>query len=332
MKTSDKVLNIFSIVAALVIGFLIGLVIEYPKVDKSSVSGTIAKINNYRNTQNSTSDIEIQNELVTDTARLKSVQNYLNFFYVTAAKMAGDIQFAVKEANAIDAFKTSYQSQITNLNNYEKYLSSARTDLLLAISVCKNPKETDPLLLKDLLNQVNNVIAQVNYKNRIVLDFMEAISTYADANKDDDIQNLKAAHDLLTLNEVNIAKVTRDRPLLKSLVKKDLLSDGKELKKIDQQIMNKMILQDIDKLGRAFDSEKPGFDDVEKLGYVDSEKLSLKDVEKLCNDIILDAEKLGYIALDVEKLGFSNDADKLSALNDSEMLSDLCTPFCGLGN
>lgn len=306
MKTSGKVLNIFGIFAALVIGFLIGLVTEYPKVDKSSLSGTITKINNYRNAQESESVIEIQNELLTDTARLKSVQNYLNFFYITAARMEGEIQFAVKEANAIEAFKTTYQNQITNLNNYEKYLSSARTDLLLAISACKNLKETDPLVLNDLINQVNNIVAQINYKNRIVLDFMDAISTYSDINKNDDLQNLKTAYDLLTLNGVNIAKVTRDKSLLKSLVKKDLLSDRNDLKKVDQQIMNKMILQDIDRLGQVLDSEK----------------LNSWDAEKLCNEIILDAENLGLVTLDIERLDIHLD---------SEMLSATCKPFC-VGN
>jgi len=44
MKTNSKLMIGFAIVAALVVGFLIGLFVEYPKVDPDQLSGTIGRV------------------------------------------------------------------------------------------------------------------------------------------------------------------------------------------------------------------------------------------------------------------------------------------------
>jgi len=326
MKKSGKLLSAFGMIAALVIGFLIGISVNFPKVDNSKIIGTIGKIENYRKVQGAITEIELQNELTSDSAKLKSLQNYLNFYYLMAVKMADDIQFTIEESNATEAFKTANQVQITNLANYEKFLSSARIDLLLAISVCKAPEKTDPLLLKDLLNQANNVIAQINFKNKTVLNYIDLLASYIDVNNTGNTQGLMRANDLLALNELNSAIITRDKLLLKSLDKKPLFGDAKNMKWIDQQNMNKLMQQDIEKLG-AFDIEKLGIFDIEKLGldntetlriFCDSEKLGIFcDSEKL--GIVNDSEKLGIVG-DTEKLGIVGDTEKLSIVGDTEKL------------
>lgn len=314
MKTKGNLFIVVGIVFALIIGFLIGISVDYPKIDNSSVSGTIRKINNYRKAQSSISEIKIQNELASDTTKLKSVQNLLNFYYITAVKMAGDVKFAVDEANAVDAFRTSNQSQITNMTNYEHFLSSARTDLLLAISVCRNPEKTDPLLLKEMLNQANNVIAQINYRNQTVLNFIDVLSSYVEANKTGKFQELMRVHDLLMLNEINSALMTRNKILLNFFDKKALLTDGKNLNWVDQKNMNKLMQQDMEKLS-ALDVEKLGITDMEKLGA------AVEDAEELGRIIVFDAEKLGRL-MDTEKLGIEIvfDAEKLGMYNDTEIL------------
>ena len=303
MRKKSKVLNVFGFVFVFVIGLLIGLAVEYPKVDNSLVSGTISKINNYRNSQISASDIELQNEFITDTAKLKKFQNYLTFSYLTVVRTSGIIQFSVKEANAIEKFKTSNQSQITNLNNYEQYLSSARTDLLLSISAFQNPEKTEPVIIKDLINKVENIVAQISYRNRTILDFMEALASYAEVNKTGDIQGLRTSYDLLAINELSTAIVSHDKSLFETFNKKTILTDEKELKLVDQQIVNSIMLQDLDKLGRIMDAEHLGLKDAEKLGFL--------DVQKLGDAINSDSERLGFV-FDAEKLGIINDSEMLN--------------------
>jgi len=310
MKNSGKLLIGFGVVTALIIGFLIGISVDYPLVNRDSVSGTISKINNYRKAQNATSDIQLKSELISDTSRLKSVQNLLNFYYFTAVKMSGDVKFALKEATAVSAFTAANQNQMTKMTSYDKFLTSARTDLLLAISVCRKPKETNPLLLNDLLNQANNVVAQMNFKNRTVLEFVDALASYIAVNKTGKFQELKKAHDLLMINEITSAVMLNDKLVLSSFDKKALFADGKNMQMINKQEMTKLMKQDMEVLG-MLDSEKLGslINDSEKLGsfYSDSEKLGslINDSEKLGGivSLINDSEKLGSLINDSEKLG-----------------------------
>ena len=322
MKTKSKLFIALGVFFALVVGFLIGISVDYPKVSNKDVAGTITKINNYRNSQIMKSDIQIKNELISDTTKLKTIQKILNYYYLSAVKMSADVQLTLKETNSIESFKANYKEQISKLENYEKFLSSARTDLLLAISACNKPDESDSQVLKELLNQANNVIAQMNYKNRIVLEFIDNLVAFTETNKKDVTQELRNAHDLLFLNELNAAILTADRALLKSMDKKVLLTDLHNLVLMDTESLKGLIATDVDKLGDEFnlDSDKLGFfGDNEKMDWnwvMDSEKLNMgfvPDSEKL-NGVPFDAEKLYAPAqMDAEKLGVC-DAEKLSAL------------------
>lgn len=322
MKTKSKLLITMGILIALAVGFLTGLTVEYPKTDQNEVSGTITKIKNYRNSQNSKSDVQIQNELASDTVRLKSVKKTLNYYYLTAVKMANDIQFTLNAANSLEDFKNSQKEQIESLTNYEKYLSSARTDLLLAISVCEKPDESDAQIFMELMNQAYNVVAQMSYKNRIVLEFIDNLAAFAKKNNSLVSEELLTAHDLLVLNELNSALLTNDKSLLSSLDKKDFLSNVKNLKSYDNVKMNKLINQDVERLGNRLM-------DIEKLGMWDSEKLGLHlDQEKLGQALLYDSEKLGRM-LDTEKLNWS-DSEKLGFVNDSEYLGILDAEQLGI--
>ena len=331
MKTSGKLLSAFGIVGGLIVGFIIGVSVDYPKVDNNKVSGTIGKVNNYRKTQGSITEIELQNELTSDTLKLKSVKQYLNFYYLTAVKQAGDIKFAIDEANAITAFKTANQATITSLTSYQKFLSSARTDLILAIAVCKEPSKTDPTILKDIINQANNMIAQMNFKNRTVLEFIDSLTTFINDNKDEKTEGLKKANDKLILDQLNTAIRTHDKIIVRSLEKKQLFTDVEKLNYyLDQQSLSNQINQDIEKFA-ALNAEKLGIFDTEKLAVADKESFGLVNDSELLRAIFTDAEKLGAGFTDAEKLGagFTDaeklgvimpDAEKLGIIMDSEKL------------
>ena len=144
MKTSAKLFITLGIIFALVIGFFIGISVSYPKADKGLTSATITKINNYRKFLSATSEINLKNVLVSDTVQRKFLQNYFRFYYITTAKMSGDIRFSIDEANAAESFKNLHKKEIENLVAYEKTLSIARTDLMIALRATINPEKADP--------------------------------------------------------------------------------------------------------------------------------------------------------------------------------------------
>jgi len=331
MKTSGKLLSVFGIVGGLIVGFIVGISVDFPKVDNNKISGTIGKVNNYRKAQGSITEIDLQNELASDTLKLKTVKQYLNFYYLTAIKQAEDIKFALDEANAITVFKTTNQATIASLTDYQKFLSSARTDLILAIAVCKEPSKTDPVILKDILNQANNMIAQMNFKNRTVLEFIDSLAMFINGNQDEKTEGLKKVNDRLILNELNTAVMTNDKLIVKSFDKIRLYTDVEKLNySLDRQSLSNQIKQDIEKIA-AFDAEKLGIYDNEKLAVTDKESFGVvndseilhamfSDIEKL-EACFTDAEKLGMKLPDKEKLGAGfTDAEKLGIILDSEKL------------
>ena len=295
MKSSVKLLFVFGIIFALIIGLFIGLSFKIGKVNETEISGTIAKINNYRKAQNSITGTEIKNQLLSDTVRLKYMQNYLRFYYTTAVKMAGDIRFSIDEANAIEPFKNANNKEIADLVSYEKTFALARTDLLLALRACIYPVKTDPFLLSEFINQASNDIAQMNFLNRTVLDFIDILALYLEKNKTVSLPGLTRAHDLLMYNELNYSLSTQDKAVLKSFNNKDFFSSDKNQNLIDTKSLKEIIKQDFEKLAimddeipglkdfeklRMKDIEKPGIDDTEKLGFINSEKLRVPDSEK----------------------------------------------------
>ncbi len=309
MKKSKNLLFVLGIVAALIVGFLIGLVVNFPPADDSAISGTIGKVDHYRNIQASEADIELRNELANDTTKLKQLQNYLNFYYVNAVKMAEDIDFAVEEANGVDAFKKANASQIMNLTRYKDFLIPARTNLLMALAACKGVQETDPLLLKDLLNRAHNSVAQINYRDRLVLDFISTLNAFIAENGEDSFPGLEEAHDRLALNQLYTSLITKDKMVLKFLDKTAMYSNSAEkFKAYDQNKLNTAIQQDMTIL-----------------------KFFHQDVNKL-NDYAGDKEILENIVQDFNKLNSAYDQNHLNSCLDQNKLNSVANDATVIGS
>jgi hypothetical protein len=253
MKSTGKLFVVFGIIFGLIIGFFIGIAFNLQKVDKSEVSGTIAKINNYKNIQEGEIQMDLKSELLSDTVKLQSMQKYFYYYYATTAKMEGDVRFAINEANAIIPFRNLYNFEITALATYCKSLSSARTDLLLALRGCLSPEKTDPLLFGELLNQANSSIARLNFRNRAVLNFMDILASYTLANKSLNLQGLNRARNLLTNNELNTAFHTSDKILMNASDQRQYLTDDKNREPIDSIGRISSVKHDLEKLA-ALDS------------------------------------------------------------------------------
>jgi hypothetical protein len=335
MKT--KILITLGILFAFFVGFIIGVIVDYPRFDVSNASGTIGKVKNYRNVKASEADIKFINDLASDTNKVKQLKAYYNFYYVNAANLSTNLAIAIKEANAVTGFGSQNQESINQMAEYVNFLSEARIDLILQITALNAISKADPALFMILRNQANNVIAQMNYRNKIVIKFLAQVDAFVKDSPSEATAGLKKIHDVLTLNQVLNSIITKDKMVLKYFDKKQLFSNAEELMAHDQTKLNNTLQQDFEKLTYFFDydSEKLGrvFDkesliavfasanslaqallfDSEKLGILDSERLGIEDKENLGIIEIADFEKLGVQAIvwdkelgawDSEKLGY----------------------------
>jgi len=221
MNNSKKILTGVIIGLSFISGFLIGLLVDYPKTDESKLVGTIGRVNNYRNVKVSENDIKLRSELQENNLIQKQYLQYYSFQYASIAKLASDIENALNASEQVVEFSTNNKNEIESLTSLNTFLGEARKDILLALSAIKDPSETGESI-GNLLNNANNAIAQISFKQKTVIEFVDALSLFFENHNPADYIELKKAHDALLINQVQLAVITKDKPMLKYLDKQKL--------------------------------------------------------------------------------------------------------------
>jgi hypothetical protein len=332
MKTSTKILIALAIVLSLLIGFFIGITVDYPKADTSELAGTIGKVNNYRNVKVTENDVQLRSELLSNKAMLTSYSQFYSFHYTSCVKLVKDIDFAIQAAEGTALFKGSYSLEIENLKQFREILDQARKDLLLALTSLQKLSESDDNDIAMFINNANIAIAQIKYKQNDVLAFVESIEKFLQGNNPEQFSDLLKAHDLLSVNQIVAAAVTNDKPMLKAYNKKQLLTakENTNLACLSQEDLNKAIASDMGDLRSSFDNNEKVVGLVGNAGAIGATEKQLgiiiPAVEKLGLLIVLSSEKLGAAnaeklgAWNVEKLGIILNTEKLGTILNSEKL------------
>lgn len=322
-----------------IVGFIIGGQVNFPPANEAKIAGTIGKVNNYRNVKISENDLELRNELMSNEVLLTQYRKYLSFHYLNSTRQMDELRKALDAGRSTPEFAASFPSEIAALDRLQFYLEEARKDILIAISALQNIADTDQQNIGLLISNAGNVITQINYRGQEVIDYTVALAGFLKTHEQGQFPELKKAHDLLLLSQVKSAVISNDKPRLKYLDKRELLSSkpellqlvGSEASLMDQ--VNKdmeslgLLVPDQERLLVCLDMEKLGvFTDNEKLNVAaDNEKLNvenatvgLMDLEKL--GVVWDQEKLGYL-VDSEKLGlYVGDSEKLNLNLNAEKL------------
>ncbi len=311
MKTKGKILMALVILAAIAAGFLIGISVEYPRLNNEDLSGTIGKVKKYSNTKATEVDIQLKDELMSDSLMANSLKGYVTFYYLKALDLQEVISISVTRANSNELFKSKYENRIAALGNYGEFLKNARGDLSLAVAACQDVKTVNPTVLRNSIIQAKNTIIRMDYNNSVVLDFIDDLENFVVENGTDTYPELANTHDMLTYNQALASVISNDKVLIKFLNNKRLF--GNTIETSNPEKIKESIIQDRDALKIFFDAEKLGLKDSPNNGIFDTEKLGR----------FFDAEKLGYRYTDKEKLGiYFDDTEKLGIIyTDKEKLN-----------
>ncbi len=315
MKSKSKLFYAMAFIATFVVGFLIGLFIEYPNVNEQEISGTIGKVSNYRNAKATEADIELQNDLMTDQKMQQSLSGYMTFYYTKSIEFGKTIAFAVEQAKADEAFAAQHSAQLAVVEKFAEFLGTSRKDLLMAMLVCQSVDEATPEMLRNAIAQANNIIAQMNHRNSTVITFIESLDVYILKTGRAANENLNRAHDLLVFNQIGASAVVKDKVLLAYFDKKQLFAKNTNTTPTD---VKGSMIKDLETLNSIY------WTDMEKLGFWDNEKLGAACDKETLGVRLMDNEKLGYLVNDMEVLGgiVALDAERLGAgFTDAEKLS-----------
>lgn len=351
MEKKKNFQTVIFTVFALAVGFVVGLFFESPVPDSSNLSGSVGKVDRYRNVKVTENDIKLRNELVSDTLRREQFEKYLMFYYYQALKTQNDLNLVLEKTSAVDDFDYINQSYEPALENFNVYLETAQADILRALNAVAMLDSEEEIPIIAFLNDAQTAIMRLRNHQDVWISFMDAIVDFIETHPGNDLPQLEDAYDLLSLNLAQAAVVTKDKPVLKYLGKAEMMNDrqGMEALRRDLQFdaffndkfildMEKLAIFDRENLG-VFDQEKLQglvLNDMENLGllfdgitlaiFLDMENLGVCDMEKLNVVTLNDAEDLG-IRLDMEKLGVFLDMEQMGIILDMEKLGMGANPM-----
>jgi hypothetical protein len=267
MKPKTKALIALSILAALCIGFLIGISVKFTGTDRSELAGTFGKAEKYRKTQMTEKDVQLRSDLLSDTARLGSMIQGLVYFTLfteeisthidscVAAFKAGGMGSRHEEATQLEALQ-QYSDFIKNNN-----LSLQKTIVMLmgfytgdsvdqSQDVEKNLRdfgayvsrleEMDSVLSASIMNMDNYMLGK---------DFQD---------RKDEIARLKSIRDQLLANSLQLAGVLNDKGMASSLLQYALSSQEKLFVLMDKPLSSSVLVGGTSKI--AFCESKPALE------------------------------------------------------------------------
>jgi hypothetical protein len=330
MKSSTKILIGVLIAISFIVGFFIGITVDYPKTNKGALSGTIGRMSNYRDVKVTDKDIQLRSDLMTSEAFLKSYRQFYSFNYSSCVKLCDDIDFAIQAAEAIPQFKESYSSAIENLKEYRQTLEQSRLDLLLASSTLQKLKEIDVADLTQIINDANIAITQVKFKENYLLAFVESIEKFIQGNNPNQYSDLIKAHDRFAINQIITAALTNDKPMLKAYNNKKVISSYEDLKLYcSTEQINSALQSDFKSLQSALkDNSQLNIYNAALVGIIGGQCMELVPaIEKIGVIVCVTSEGSGCVGShtlgtidNTEKLGLILNTDKLGTIMNSEKL------------
>ncbi|MDP3461323.1 MAG: hypothetical protein Q8S18_00900 [Bacteroidales bacterium] len=305
--------------ASLVVGFIIGFATKSEPPSGEDLAGTIGKVDRFRNVKITEDDILLRNELADDTVKRAQYEKYLLYYYYQSLKTTSDVELVLSKTITVEEFDKSYHPYYDALSNFKVYLGTARTDILFALNLILSIDDNENVPVIAYLNQAQNAIARIRNHDDILMNYMDAIATFIEANPGVQYPALQDAHDILALNIMQSAILSQNKPVLNYLDKKKLMNGKEEIKQLaSENNLNDAMMDQF-----AFDAER--------LALVNNEQLLgasliVRNMEQLQGFVLNNMEQFNSIAF----LG-SEALQNMSNLSNQEQLQAFMSETKGLG-
>ena len=85
----------FGLLAALCAGYMIGILVNYPPVNQTELTGTFGKAEKFHKVQMTPKDIELRSVLLKDTAKLRGLIGTLTYFSLFTERVSSTIDISL---------------------------------------------------------------------------------------------------------------------------------------------------------------------------------------------------------------------------------------------
>jgi hypothetical protein len=309
MKKNQKIQTGLFAILALFVGFIIGLFVTGSIPAKDNLTGTIGRVDRHRNVQITEDDIRLRDEMANDESARDMYVDYLNYFYIKALRTSHDLGVVIEKAGSVEAFADVFTPHSQILDNYQRYLDVARTDLLQAISILFDIEKAGNVPMVEILNQANNAVNRIRNQDNELVSFMMDISDFME-KEDVFYQELADAHDLLAMISIESAVVFDNKPLY-SYLQDHTFKNSSEGLKLLVLLNSSERLKDNLQDNIISDMQSLDFSEAMKDGYLLNFGDLVQNIETINSQLIRSTESVKSQAL------FSN--DQLKFLSEQQL-------------
>jgi len=236
MKSKTLLLVVIGILAALCAGFLIGIMVDYPKPEESGLAGTFGKAEKFHKVQMTAKDVQLRTDLVKDTAKLKEMIQGLVYFSVFTEDLSANVNLAIISFKSKGMGNGAGEAaKLKAMQDYADFIRNNNKALNSTISMLSSFYFNDSLSqsqdVEKNMGDFGNYVSQLTEKDKLLNEALLSLDNFMLTNKTlmakkEEISNLKAIRDQLLIMGVQLAGMLQDKPLCTQLISYALSSQN----------------------------------------------------------------------------------------------------------
>jgi hypothetical protein len=320
MKAKKNLLFIIAFIAVFFVGLVVGLLIQYPPVNKEDLAGTVGKAEKYRKTKLTEKDIQLRSELLKDTAQLHSMIEGLIYFSKLTEDLSTQIETSIVAFSAEGMGKTpEEQNHLKVLSDYSEFVRNNNESLNTTIAMLTGfylKDSTDASVdIEKNLQDFGSYVANLEKRNEGLIQALPALDQFMLHNEtfktqQESLRQVKSIKDQLVIKAIQIVGIVGSTAQCGSIIT-GVLSAQEQMgiiilgnEKIQSYGSKEAIAQYIGVIASKIDA-KPGFTigAINAITGIDIGSIGILLVYDKVNNIFAIADKSGLQALAQEKLG-----------------------------
>lgn len=229
MKTKVKLIFAISLVAALFIGFMIGISVDYPNPNKSDLAGTFGKAEKFRKVQMTEKDLQLRSDLVKDTARLRSMIQGLVYFSLFTEELRTNLDMCTISFSAQGMGTQADESEkMKVMKDYSDFIRNNNTSLnativMLSSFYGKNGGDASQDVERTL-QDFGNYVGNMNKKDSILSQVLVGMDAYllnskALQSRKEEFKQLKSIRDQLLVKGIQLGGLLGNKGVVVSRMK-----------------------------------------------------------------------------------------------------------------